>query len=191
MCKHHRGEAPTKKITWVQTILQVRESEGKREAKRLKAEVVQDRTQATLQGNIEASVLPRSAIQTDGWPGYKQLAKNGYKHDWVNHKKTFVTTGNDGKKICTNTVEGVHSSLKRKASQLSLLCGSKVNKTILKNKVQELVWRFNHREEEDKFFVILKIVSVYYKRSSLSELLETSVLNKVCIDPFPPLRTEN
>ena len=173
MCKHHRGEPPTEKITWVQTMLQVRESEGKREAKRLKAAVVEDRSQATLQGNIETSVLAGSSIQTDGWPSYRQLAKSGYKHEWVNHKETFATTGKEGNKICTNTIEGVHSSLKRKASQMSLLCGSKVNKEILKNKVEEIVWRFNHRQEEDKFYVILKVLCAHYVCLSTSQLMET------------------
>ena len=54
-----------------------------REEKRLgrvRMQVVDDQSQATLGEFVEENVEPGSTTRTDGWPGYGQLKALGYKH---------------------------------------------------------------------------------------------------------------
>ena len=172
--KYHRGAKKRESgEIWVQTIVESKESkdgEETRRAKKLRASVVPDRSQATLIGNIREAVEPGSYIQTDGWRGYAGLKEAGFSHDTVVHKETFVARAASGKKVCTNTVEGVHSALKRKARQMNLFAGNKISEELIRNKVEELVWRFNTREDKDKLPLLLYILSSNYPCDTITDV---------------------
>ena len=77
----------------------------KRQAKRLKAVVAEDRSKETLPVNIKESVEPSSVVQTDCWKGYSSLVDAGFIHNTVNHKEAFVARGKQNQKISTNAIE--------------------------------------------------------------------------------------
>ena len=85
------------------------------------------------------------------------------QHTQVNHSKEFVSRS-CGVKTTTNTLEGVHGVIKIKARRMNLFLGSPSNSTSFQRKIQELVYRFNHRNiySDDPFFVFLHLVAVYY-----------------------------
>ena len=90
---------------WVQSMLEVNEGDdGKRKSKRVRLMLVKDRTAATLQSNIRASVDTDTAIQSDGWKAYQSLYPD-YNLETVNHSKEFVKTRR-GKKVHINSLEG-------------------------------------------------------------------------------------
>ena len=89
-------------------------------------------------------------IQTDGWKAYYSL--DAEKHDSVNHSKKFVSYRR-GRKISINALEGTHGVIKRKARRLNLLVGHPTSQiSSLHAKLDELVFRFNHRDHPDLFF---------------------------------------
>ena len=72
-------------------LLEVDQDEdGKRSAKRLKVEVLPDRTAVTLTKNVIRHVVPTSKVQTDGWKGYCALRDLPLDHGSVNHSKKTV-----------------------------------------------------------------------------------------------------
>ena len=101
---------------------------------------------------------------------YAGLKEAGFSHDTVVHKETFVARAASGKKVCTNTVEGVHSALKRKARQMNLFAGNKISEELIRNKVEELVWRFNTREDKDKLPLLLYILSSNYPCDTITDV---------------------
>jgi len=144
---------------------------GGRVAKRLRAEIVPDRSFNTLSANIDKYVQGNSSVQTDGWKGYSGLSSlRSYKHDTVNHSKTFVAR-KSGKKVHINTLEGVHGALKSKARSLKLFQGIPTSHPTFASRVQELVFRFNLRQKKDLLFVyFLLIVAVRYPVGSVDDL---------------------
>lgn len=50
-------------------------------AGRLRLEVVSGRSQKELEPFVLATVVPDSIVRTDGWTGYDNLTKLGYRHD--------------------------------------------------------------------------------------------------------------
>lgn len=155
----------------MQTILEVDESIGGRVAKRLRADLVQDRSFDTLSSNIQKHVQGSSSLQTDGWKGYSGIGQvRSYSHDTVNHSKEFVAIKR-GKKVTINTLEGVHGAIKYKAKKLNLFRGVPTAHPSFKPRVQELVFRFNLREKKDLLFVyFLLLVSVHYRLVSQENL---------------------
>jgi transposase-like protein len=73
---------------------------------------VEARNRETLNDVISTHVAEGSIVYTDCWRGYSGVTTlPGIEHYTVNHSRNFVNpiTG-----VCTNTVEGVNSGLKRK-----------------------------------------------------------------------------
>ena len=135
-------------VAWVQSILEAEESRsGKKSAKRLRALVVPSRDAPTLHTNILETVSPGVTVQTDGWAAYQGL-KN-VQHESVNHSESWVVHNGRGK-ITTNTVEGTHSSLRRISRKMNLFYGCPSE--MLQKRVDELVFRFNHRREKSDMF---------------------------------------
>ena len=84
--------------------------------------IVDDREKHTLQTNIINAVHPGIEVHSDGWKSYSILENQGFSHSVVNHKETFVAVSN-GTKVTTNTLEGVHGVIKRKARKMNLFSG--------------------------------------------------------------------
>lgn len=77
---------------------------------------IPDRTAVTLEAAILENVEPGSTIFTDEWRSYSRLTSLGYQHGTVNHSEHFVdpVTG-----VCTNSIEGYWSRIKRKVKHVS------------------------------------------------------------------------
>ena len=103
-------------------------------------------------------------VQTDCHPSYRNLADIfPAGHEQVNHKETYVTIDENGNKITTNTIEGVHDALKWRTRNSNLFRGRTTNLEILKDKVAELVWRFNNDREpmKNRFLSAMKVFWFY------------------------------
>jgi len=161
----------------VQTALKITPDEnGKLRAGRLKAAIIPDRSGCTLQENLINMVEPDTAVQTDCWRGYCGLDGLFSAHATVNHSREFVS--DDG--TTTNTLEGVHGVMKRTSSRLNLFVGQPSKLAALKRKVEELVFRFNHRDEDSDFFVLfLHLISVYYPCCSDDDVVGRLELLKI------------
>lgn len=87
---------------------------------------------------VLSSVKPGSNVNSDEWRTYKNLAKQGYSHTTVNHKKLEYVRG----ECHTNTIEGFWSQLKRS------LDGTyhAVSPKYLQSYVDQFVFYYNHRD---------------------------------------------
>jgi transposase len=110
---------------------------------RVKAFVVADRGRETLQGNIIRFVLPRSTIFTDEWRPYIGLHSH-YTHRRIRHAEKVYVSGD----VHTQTIEGFFSNLKRGISGNYHSVSSKW----LQGYLNEYVWRYNHREDDEAMF---------------------------------------
>jgi len=63
---------------------------------------VEDRKRSTLMPIIKRVVGTGSKIYHDDFSVYRSLQEEGYEHDSVVHKKSFVSSTG----VCTNTIEG-------------------------------------------------------------------------------------
>ena len=62
-------------------------------AGRLRLQVIPNRTQETLEPVVMANVQPRAEVRTDGWTGYDNLHKLGYRHNAVSVRGDHAKTG--------------------------------------------------------------------------------------------------
>jgi len=76
----------------------------------IRSQRVKVATQITIQDILEANVLPKTILHTDGSGLY---VNTGLKHEAVDHNKTYVRNGKNGRKVHTNTLEGFFSVFKR------------------------------------------------------------------------------
>lgn len=111
------------------------------------ARVVDNTAGTTLKPIIETYVdKDNSILITDEWLGYKGL-KNEFKHVIINHsEKEYVRGAFD-----TNTIEGVWSQLKRTIKGTHI----KVSKKHLQKYVDEVVFRYTHRDKQDVMFELI------------------------------------
>ena len=172
--RYHTAEGKT---TWSQTILEVDESPtGQRKAKRLRAFVVPSRDASTLKKNLSDCVDPSANVQTDSWAAYSGLDN----HDTVNHKEKQYVKYLFDKKVTTNTIEDTHGSLKRMARTMNLFNGRA--SLTLKPRLEELVFRFNNREEDDLFCIFLALLASKYSWISSDVLFK--LLEQLQLWPF-------
>ena len=97
----------------------------------------------TLIEQIKEHIDPKARVITDEYRGYWQLPKHGYKHDFVNHKHTFVIGD-----IHTQNAENFWSILKRGIYGVYRI----VSKKYLQAYADEYAWRYNHRKQPDQMF---------------------------------------
>lgn len=114
---------------------------------KIKAQKVKDVSKKTLHGLINEKVVSGSEIFTDEWTSYVGLSAK-FKHSVVNHGSGEYVQGN----AHTNTLEGFWSLLKRG------IVGQyhKVSKRHLNKYIDEFCFRYNHRNEDDVFALVLK-----------------------------------
>ena len=62
-------------------------------AGRLRLQVIPNRRQETLEPVVMANVQPRTEVRTDGWTGYDNLHKLGYRHNAVSVRGDHAKTG--------------------------------------------------------------------------------------------------
>ena len=97
----------------------------------------------TLLQQIQEHIDPKARVLTDQWGGYIHLSKFGYKHDYVDHGKTYVVGD-----IYTQNAENVWSILKRGIYGVYRI----VSKKYLQVYADEYAWRYNHRRTPETMF---------------------------------------
>jgi hypothetical protein len=104
-----------------------------------------ERTDArTLVGFVRECVSQRvRLLATDDFTGYKSLPEEGYRHEAINHSKGEYVRGT----VHTNSIESFWSLLKRGV----IGTYHNVSKKYLPLYLNEFVFRFNHRRNEDMF----------------------------------------
>jgi transposase-like protein len=110
-----------------------------------------DRTKKTIHEFLIAEVGDGvEAIFTDEWKSYSGIADENTRHETVNHSEEEWVRGD----VHTNTAEGVWSLLKRS------IVGSYHHLSVkhLPAYLDELEWRFNHRDDEHIFRETLRVL---------------------------------
>jgi transposase-like protein len=105
---------------------------------RVKAEVVMDRTSATLHALADKHILSGSTLFTDEWGGYK--GNDEFEHDVINHANEYVNG-----LIHTNGIENFWSLLKRGLNGTYV----SVEPFHLFRYIDEQAFRYNNRATPD------------------------------------------
>lgn len=107
----------------------------------------------TLLNQIKQNVSPTARVITDEYGSYIQLPKYGYKHDFVEHKQTYVVGD-----IYTQNVENLWSHIKRGIYGVYRV----VSKKYLQAYIDEYTWRYNNRNFGGEMFnrLLRQIVEV-------------------------------
>lgn len=102
---------------------------------------------------IQKHISINAHIMSDELTSYKNLYKLGYKHDYVNHRHTYVNG-----EVYTNTIEGFWSQLKRSIHGTY----HTVSHKHLQGYVDEFCYRYNHRKSNASLFssMVLKASQV-------------------------------
>lgn len=90
---------------------------------------------------VRRRVAQGSRVYTDGFPMYEPLSRMGYVHRSVDHNAGEYVRGD----IHTNGIEGFWGVMKRKMG-----CIGGMRRDRLHLFAKEIVWRFNHRDEDDE-----------------------------------------
>lgn len=106
---------------------------------RVKAKHVKSSGARVLLPEIAHSINVTTKIYSDEWGSYKRLAKLGFNHSSVNHKR--LEFSRDG--VHTNTIEGFWSQLKRSINGTYHVVSPKY----LQHYVDEFSFRYNLRGE--------------------------------------------
>lgn len=102
----------------------------------------------TLSAFIGDHVKKKSTIYSDEWKGYNKVADLDMKHERVTHKKNEYKKG----KATTNGIENYWSHLKKSIQGTYI----KVTKNNIHLFLKESLWRFNTKNYDERFEIILK-----------------------------------
>jgi transposase-like protein len=118
---------------------------------RVRAKIIADTSRATLHGEIRETVEQFATVYTDAWRGYNGLSEE-FIHDFVDHTVMYAIG-----QIHTNGIENFWSLLKR------MLKGTyvAVEPYHLKRYIDELVFRFDHRDgtDSDRFVTAVSMIA--------------------------------
>lgn len=112
---------------------------------RIRAEVVGMKRSATvMRGKLHEFVLPASMVFTDDWTGYIPLRDSHFTHRRIRHSQRIYVSGD----VHTQTVEGFFGHFKTD------LRGThhSVSKRWLHAYLNEWVWKWNHRDDDEAMF---------------------------------------
>lgn len=125
-----------------QTVFAMVEREGQ-----VHAQVVPNSHATTVRPKIHERVVPGSIVYTDEAICYSLLSREGYRHDAVPHAQKIYVRGN----VHTNTIEGFFALLK------GGILGTyhSVSPKHLGSYLNEFVWRYNHRDDDEAQFRLL------------------------------------
>jgi transposase-like protein len=142
----------------------------KKKGSKIRAKVITRRTKQAMHMHVTNEVKPGAAIFTDEFGGYKGL-EEFYKHNVINHAECYAK-GN----IHTNSVENFWSLLKRgiRGTYVS------VEPFHLFRYLDEQVFRFNNRKEDDKTRFAELLGSVLGRRLTYKSLIGEG------FEPLPP-----
>ena len=112
---------------------------------RIRAEVIPNSRGQTVQAKVREYVLPASMIYTDDYHGYKKLdGKGGYTHRRINHSARIYVDGD----VHTQTIEGFFGLFKNGVRGAY----HSVSKKWLQGYLNEYVWRYNRRDDDEPMF---------------------------------------
>jgi transposase-like protein len=111
---------------------------------RVKAKVVKNVRKTTLVPLVVEHVMDDAMVFTDEHSGYTGLTNQGYAHRRVNHSAKVYVEG----EVHTNTIEGFWMLLKNGIRGTY----HSVGKDYLQTYVNEYVFRYNHRNDQDHMF---------------------------------------
>ena len=115
---------------------------------KVKAQVVGNVRKGTLLPLVTAHVMPETTVFTDEHAAYNDLPKRGYQHHRVNHSAKVYVSGN----VHTNTIEGFWSLLKNGIRGVNHAVGAHK----LQSYVDTYTFRYNHRDDAEPMFAVLK-----------------------------------
>lgn len=137
-----------------------------RESRRVRATVIPNVKRETLQNQILNHIEQGSAIYTDRWSGYDNLAAQDFVHETVNHMEEYVRG-----QVHTQGIENFWSLLKRGLRGTYVA----VEPFHLERYLDEQVFRFNNRstkdnplDDSDRF--ALAVSQIANKRLTYAEL---------------------
>jgi transposase-like protein len=110
----------------------------------IKAEIVANSRASLVQPKVREFVVPGSMLFTDDYHGYKGLAKRGYRHRRINHSARIYVDGN----VHTQTIEGFFGLFKTGVRGTH----HAISKKWLQGYLNEWVWRYNHRFDDEAMF---------------------------------------
>jgi transposase len=99
---------------------------------------------STLLPHMRKRILPASVVYTDEWGGYRQVGRNGYVHERINHSEGVYVSGN----VHTNTIEGFWSLVKNGIRGTHHAVSAKW----LQGYLNEYAWRYNRRKAPRSMF---------------------------------------
>jgi transposase-like protein len=129
---------------------------------RIRAKVLPNEKNSTLQAEVHANVEPGAQVFTDGHYAYKPLSKE-FKHAWVDHALTYVRG-----EVHTNGLENFWSLFQRMYGGTY----THVDPQHLQAYFDELAYRFNNREYNDSERFVDVLCSVSGKRLTYAELIK-------------------
>ncbi len=161
--KLHKGRGPVGKTIVLGVLERAEEvaAEDKDAPKsQVRAKVIQDRAEKTLKAEIKKEVTAFSELYTDAWKGYRGLSPE-YIHEFVDHAVAYAIG-----QVHTNGLENFWALLKRclKGTYIS------VEPFHLFRYLDEEVFRFNNRGENDRGRFLLALGSVAGRRLTYEEL---------------------
>ncbi len=113
---------------------------------RVKTQIVPNTGRQTLLKPIQKNIDKTAWLMTDGLDAYWNLHQDGYKHNSVNHSKTYVRGP-----IYTNNIENFWSHLKRGIRGVY----RQVRPKYLQSYANEYGFRYNNRSPKINMFYIL------------------------------------
>ena len=88
-------------------------------------------------------VLPQSMVFTDEYGAYNMISRH-YRHRRIRHSQRIYVSGN----VHTNTVEGFFGHFKTDVRGTH----HSISKKWLGSYLNEWVWKWNHREDDEAMF---------------------------------------
>jgi len=132
-------------------VMGILERSPERNASRVRAVLIPKASGKHLKSEIESTVNEFANVYTDAWKGYNGLSEK-YIHDFVDHAVAYAIG-----QVHTNGLENFWSLFKRmlKGTYVS------VEPFHLARYIDEMVFRFNNREGDDRerFLSVLSMVS--------------------------------
>jgi len=158
--KLHAGRGPVGKTIVLGVLERAEDEEAKSQ---VRAKVIQDRAEKTLKAEIKKEVTAFSELYTDAWKGYRGLSPE-YIHKFVDHAVNYAIG-----QVHTNGLENFWTLLKRclKGTYIS------VEPFHLFRYLDEQVFRFNNRGENDRGRFLLALGSIGGKRLTYAELTKS------------------
>lgn len=140
-----RGRGTSKSVVVI--AVEVKDPKG---FGRVRMHHVPDASGANIRPFVFAAVAPGTTVRTDGWAGYNDLAKEGYRHE-----RTVLSSSGDPAHVSMPGVHRVASLLKR------WILGTHQGSVVpahLQSYLEEFTFRFNRRSSRSRGLVFRRLI---------------------------------